>query len=97
MTEYLIRTMAEHEWPAIHATRLAQVLVPRDTDWSPVQGWGDLRLRRGEVEVSFSGEMVGWQVAFDGPIADADARYFVDVVATQVEAEVDEPVEVLEL
>jgi hypothetical protein len=47
--------------------------------------------------VSFSGEMTGWQVAFEGPITDGEARRFVDLVASQVEAEVEEPVEVLQL
>ena len=45
----------------------------------------------------FSGEDVGWQVAFDGPMPREAAERFVATVAVQVQLEVDEAVEWVQL
>lgn len=54
-------------------------------------------MRLYDTKASFSGEMGGWQVAFEGSITEADAQRTIEVVAAQVENEVGEPVEVVRL
>jgi hypothetical protein len=76
---------------------MTQVLTPRDWGCSPIVGQGDLRLRCGDTEILFSGEDVGWQVAFDGPMPREAAERFVATVAVQVQLEVDEAVEWVQL
>jgi hypothetical protein len=97
MIEFLIRTVASHDWPAVHQTRLTQVLLPADSSWAAADGLGDFCMRLGDTEVSFSGEMVGWQVVFEGSIAEPDAQRTAEVVASQIQDEVGEPVEVVRL
>lgn len=93
MNEYLIRTADTHEWPAVHS----EVLSPTGFDCAPVDGWGDVRLRCGVTEVAFSGEEVGWQISFDGPMADDDTDRFVTTVTSQVEQAVGQPCEWLRI
>jgi hypothetical protein len=95
--EYLIRNVGDKGWPGVHRDRLSIVLTPVDGGWVPIDGWGDHRLRRGETEVSFSIEEVGWQVSFEGPIGESDAQHMIDAVAGQVQQEVGEPVEVVQI
>ena len=96
MREYLIRT-AEYEWPGVHHDRLLDVVIPAGFDCKPVEGFGDVRLRCGRVEVSFSGEAPGWLVVFEGDLEDLDTEAFVDVVTEQIAREVGEPCESLRL
>ncbi|MBC9956183.1 hypothetical protein [Yimella sp. cx-51] len=95
MTDYLIRTQASHEWPAVHRERLTDVLVPTGYDCQVVDGWGDLHLRCGEAEVSFSGEEPGWLVTVEGDLPDADG--FLARVTTQVTEAAGEPCEWLNI
>ncbi|MBO2455969.1 hypothetical protein [Actinomadura violacea] len=75
MREYLIQARTGDGWIAFHHDDLAQVLTPAGWECAPVDGWGDHRLRLGEVEIAFSGEPPGWQISFEGEfdshIADA--------------------------
>jgi hypothetical protein len=95
--EYIIRTAGEHAWPAVHRDRLAAVLTPAGSDWSATDGWGDYRLRRGDTEISFAGDMVGWLVSFDGPISDAEAHRLIEVIASQIETEVGESIDFVQV
>ena len=47
--------------------------------------------------MSFSGEMVGWQVTFEGPISKEEARELIEVVTSQIQAEAGEPVEFVQI
>lgn len=97
MNEYLIRTAAGHEWPAVHREQAHQVLSPVGFECAAVDGWGDVRLRCGATEVAFSGEDIGWQASFEGPMADDETDRFVAVVTRQVEQAVGEPCEWLRI
>lgn len=68
MIEFLIRTRESQDWPAVHRDGLSQVLTPGGWDCVGVSGWGDYRLGCGDTEISLSGELVGWQVSFEGPM-----------------------------
>jgi len=91
--EFLIRTRATHEWPVVRGDRLAAVLTPDGWHCTVAEGWGDHRLRCDMTEIAFSGEPVGWQVSFEGPMTPDDAERFISAVARQVEQEVGEAVE----
>ena len=93
MNEYIIRTAAHHEWPALHRDRAVEVLSPAGFECHPEEGWGDVRLRCGNVVVSYSGEEVGWQVSFDGDLLGLDTDHFIDAVTRRLETEVGEPCE----
>lgn len=95
--EYLIRDAADHGWPPVHATRLSEVLVPPGGGWRVVEGRGDLVIEQSSLRVEFTGEMVGWHVAFHGSEDEDLARNAVDLVAAQIGAEVGRPVEVMEI
>jgi hypothetical protein len=97
MPEYVIRTAATHEWPPIRQDRLADVLTPAGPPCEGIEGWGDFRLRCGDTEVSFSGEDVGWQVAFDGPMPQAECARLVEIVCQQVSAEAGDACEWLQI
>lgn len=85
MTDYLIRTEASQDWPAVHRERLSEVLIPLGFDCQVVDGWGDLRLRCGESVVSFSGEEPGWLVTVEGDLRDTEG-FLAQVTAQVTEA-----------
>jgi hypothetical protein len=89
--EYLIRTQYSDEWPPVHRDGLAKVLIPAGFDCDVVDGWGDLRLRCGEAEVSFSGEEPGWALSVEGDLTEVEA--FIARVTEQVSQAVGEPCE----
>ncbi|MFI7279090.1 hypothetical protein ACIBOV_02335 [Micromonospora chersina] len=93
MIEFLIRTRDDHDWPAIHRDRMPHVLTPGGWDCVDVPGWGDYRLRSGDTEISFSGEPVGWEVSFDGPMPEDVATRLVIAVASQIEQETNQSIE----
>jgi hypothetical protein len=95
VTDFLIRTQEIHGWPAVHRDRMTQVLVPDGFECDVVEGWGDLRLRCGRVDVSFSGEEAGWLVSVEGELEDADG--FLTKVTRQVAQAVGEPCEWISL
>ncbi|WDZ84578.1 hypothetical protein [Micromonospora cathayae] len=76
---------------------MAVVLTPDGWDCVVTAGWGDHRVRCDETEVAFSGEPVGWQLSFEGPMTQETAERFVASVAYQVEQEVGEPVEWIQI
>lgn len=83
MKEYLVRTSGAHDWPSF-ATDLAAVFIPPGSDCSPIDGWGDFRMRCGAAEGSFSGEEVGWQVSIEGPMDDATASALLSQITERV-------------
>jgi hypothetical protein len=91
VADFLIRTTTSHEWPAIPRDRLSDVLVPSGFDCHVVDGWGDLRFRCGEAEVSFSGEEHGWFITVDGNLP--DTGNFLATVTRQVTEAAGEPCE----
>lgn len=95
--EYLIRNAADHGWPAFHASRFAEVLIPNGEEWQQVAGPGDFCIVSGDVSVELAGEMNGWQVAVKGAEDEDAARLIVDTIARQVESEVGHRVEVVEI
>ncbi|MFF2621373.1 hypothetical protein [Oerskovia jenensis] len=95
MREFLIRTSADHGWPAFHRDRMAEVLQPVGWDSAPVGRPGDFRVRAEGVEVSYSGEEIGWQVTFDGDMSRAEE--WIEQVTQQIAVAVGEPCEWLEL
>lgn len=74
---------------------MAEVLQPVSWDSAPVGGPGDFRVRAEGVEVSYSGEEVGWQVTFDGDVSLAEE--WIELVTRQIAVAVGEPCEWLEL
>jgi hypothetical protein len=72
---------------------MSAVLIPSGSDWVAVDGWGDFRIRRGDTEIGFSGEMNGWQVVIAGPLNDDEADRIVQTLTNQIEAEVGEQCE----
>lgn len=97
MKEYLVRTADTHEWPAVHRDQAQRVLSPDGFDCAWVDRPGDVRLRCRATEVAFSGEDAGWQVSFEGDMADEDTDRFVAAVTRQVERAVGEPCEWLRI
>ncbi len=95
MGEYLIRTQATHEWPAVHRNRMPVVLTPSGYDCAAVSGWGDFRLQCGAAQVTFSGEEAGWHVVVEGELA--DTQRFMAQVTSQVTQESGEACEWLPL
>lgn len=83
MAEYLIRTARTHEWPSFRQD-LAEVLVPAGFECTPIEGWGDFRMKCGDAEISFSGEEVGWQVVVEGSLVSISAAVLVEAIARQV-------------
>ncbi|MFC8733768.1 hypothetical protein ACFT5B_15035 [Luteimicrobium sp. NPDC057192] len=95
MREFLIRASADHGWPALPSDRMTEVLQPAGWDCEPIGGAGDFRVRAGGVEVSYSGEEIGWQVTFDADMPRAEE--WIERVTRQVAAATGEPCEWLEL
>ena len=95
--EFMIRTRAGHDWPAVNRDRLTDVLTPVGWNCSVVAGWGDHRLRCGEAEIAFAAEAAGWLLSIDGPMEQEAAQRFVAAVTAQVERELAEPIEWLQI
>jgi len=93
--EFLIRTSADHGWPALDRDRMTDVLQPKGWACERVDGSGDFRVRTDGVEVSYSGEEVGWQVVIDGDMSRAED--WIEQVTRRVAAAAGEPCEWLEL
>lgn len=68
--EYLIRTVEGHELPPTQGRDLADMLLPAGFNCEQIDGWGDFRMRCGTTEVSSSAEDPGWQVSFEGTMAE---------------------------
>lgn len=64
---------------------MAAVLSPHGHGVEPGPGFGDLHLQAPGYEISFSNEDPGWQVIFDGNIADLDTDELVAQVSRQVQ------------
>lgn len=93
--EFLIRTSADHGWPAFHRDRMAEVLQPEGWTCQIVSGGGDFRVCAEGVEVSYAAEEVGWQVAVDGDLPQVED--WIEQVTRQVAAAAGEPCEWLDL
>jgi hypothetical protein len=83
--EYLIRAVEGHELPPTQHSLLADMLLPAGFGCEQADGWGDFRLRCGTTEVSFSAEDPGWQVSFEGPMAEPECERLVVMVTRQIE------------
>ena len=65
--------------------RRLSVHVARGYGCKEASGPGDLRLRLGSCEMTFSAEEVGWQVCFEGDATGQDTDALVAQIARQVE------------
>jgi hypothetical protein len=95
--EYLIRTTSTHEIPALHRSRLTEVLLPAGFNCEQAEGWGDFRMRCGSTQVAFSGEDPGWQVTFEGPMPETDCERLVITLTQQIEQAAGEACEWLQI
>ncbi|HST65186.1 MAG TPA: hypothetical protein VLM05_08355 [Mycobacteriales bacterium] len=91
MREYLVRTVAGRDWPAIPRPRLAETLITAGFECEPVAGSNHLRLRCGDAYITFSIEATGWQISVDGHLDDPDV--FVGRITEQVSDAVGQPCE----
>lgn len=65
--------------------QLPAVLQTTSVPSRTIKGWGDHRIAAAGCEVSFSGEFVGLQVAFEtGDIAEEDARQLVEEICANI-------------
>ena len=83
MPEYLIKATGASSWPVVPNDRLPEILGPRGYGCEEVSGPGDLRLRLGSCEMTFSAEDVGWQVCFEGDATGQDTDALVAHIARQ--------------
>ncbi|WP_456788451.1 hypothetical protein [Cellulomonas sp. P5_C5] len=74
---------------------MAEVLQAKGWASEPIDGEGDFRARAEGIEVSYSGEDIGWQVVVDGDMPRAEV--WMAQVTSQVAAATGEPCEWLEL
>ena len=84
MLEYMIRTRAG-DWFNLHRDDNAEVLRPKSLSSRVVTGWGDHRIKTEGVEVSFSNEDPGIQIAFEGDLPEAIARQIVEEMRENIE------------
>lgn len=96
LAEFLIRTTESHEWPAFRDP-MADVLIPKGSNFAAIEGWGDFRMAGTDAVVAFSGEEVGWQVIVEGSISAERAEALVGVVTEQISRSYGEPCEWLRL
>jgi hypothetical protein len=78
--EYLIRA-EDHDSLAPERDSLPALRLVAGEGWAECDGWGDFRIKRGDVEVSFSFEDPGAQIAVEGPIERAEADALVERLA----------------
>lgn len=62
--------------------------MPEGHACEQVDGWGDFSMVCDGTTVAFSGEMVGWQVVLEGPMARDAADAIIEVITRQIESEV---------
>lgn len=99
MIEYLIKRMDgadPGDWP-IHKDRYPDVLRPNTLPSRRISGWGNHRIEVAGVEVSFSWEPVGFQVAFEGEIDQEMAARIVTEVGDNLSAAVEGRAEVIQI
>ena len=74
MHEYLIRA-EDGDFLVPRKDSLLALGVAAGEGWQQCEGWGDLRIKRGDNEISVCCEDAGVQVAVEGPISrdEADA------------------------
>ena len=83
--EFLIRSTDREDDLAFHLPpeKWGEVLRPASIASEVIPGWGNLRLRVLDSEVSFSDEEVGIQVAFEtGSVSHEQAERIVREIAT---------------
>ena len=85
MIEHLIRTR-DGDWFNLHCKDYEAVLKPKSFASQPVSGWGDHRIVCENVEISFSYEDPGIQVAFEGDIPEDIANQIVEEIRESIEA-----------
>jgi len=81
--EFLIRR-TDGQWFDLPYSQYAKTLRPRTLPSEVIDGWGDHRIRVSGVEISFSYEDPGFQVAFEDDVPEADARRIVDEVLLNI-------------
>lgn len=84
MLEYMIRT-CDGDWFNLHRDVNEEVLRPKSFHSRPVSGWGDHRILCEDVEISFSYEDPGIQIAFEGEIAETTAKQIVEEILERIE------------
>jgi hypothetical protein len=81
LTEFLIRRSDEGEWFDLKFGEMPTVFRQLSVPSEVIAGFGELRLKIGEVEVSFTFEDPGIQVGFHGKIDPVLARRLIDEMA----------------
>lgn len=92
MGESLIRAANGSGWIPVEQARLHGVFIPREVGAAPCQGWSEVRFAVAGVEVSVSGEQVGWQIVFEGELDPVNADAFVEKISNQLSEESGQPV-----
>ena len=98
MIEYLIKRAdgEDHgDWP-VHKDRYPDILRPNTTPPESVADWGDHRIKVADMEVSFSWEQVGFQVAFEGELDQETAARIVNEIADNLAAAVEGRAEIVQ-
>ncbi len=85
MIEYMIRT-CDGDWFNLHRKDYEAVLKPKSFASGPESGWGDHRIACEGIEISFSYEDPGIQVAFEGDIPEDVAKQIVEEIRERIEA-----------
>lgn len=89
--EYLIRPAGRADWIAVPMDDMNRVLTPGGWNAEVVPGWADHRIRVSDIEVSFSGEDVGWHLSVEGEMDPAAADALIQTVADQLATYSGEP------
>ena len=82
--EFLICQDDGGDWLVIPVDSYDRAFLPTGWTAERIDGWGNFRLRLGSTEVSFSDEIAGWQVVFEGDISETEATAIVAAIARQV-------------
>ncbi len=86
------------DFPMLGASRYAEVLRPISFPSKPIKGWGNHRIEVLGCEISFSEEMVGFQVDFDGrKISEPDAQQIAKEIAANITRTTGHPAEVVQI
>ena len=99
MPSFVIRRsdVKDDEFPdfnLLNSRQYAEVLRPASYLSQPIEGWGNHRIAVESCEVSFSEEMVGLQVDFEGGIEEQVARRILEEIAASITCATGQPAEV---
>jgi hypothetical protein len=69
MFEFLIKC-TEADWFNLNSNEFNKVLHPSSFSYKAISGWGSHRIEVSGCEISFSDEIAGIQVSFEGTISE---------------------------